>query len=139
VILFLELVGGVEGGHRNIDDLQVADGAVNATWTDHNSGEGFQGDDFAIGFEVSFPFEDDVHLGHAFVVVGTTVGVDVGEVDGCGSVGYFSERASCFTARTWDGGEGVELCDVEAFHGRWKRRGSWSGARSRGWKMKLVE
>jgi hypothetical protein len=31
------------------------------------------------------------------------------------------------------------LCDVESFHGCWKRRGSWSGARSTVWKMKLVE
>lgn len=112
---------------------------MDAPGADHDCGEGFEGDDFAIGFEVSFPFEDDVHLGHAFVVMGTAIGVDVGEVDGCGCVGHFCESATGFAARAWDGGQGVELGDVEAFHGCWKWRGSWSGASSRGWKMKLAE
>jgi hypothetical protein len=112
---------------------------MDATGADHDGCEGFKGDDFAIGLEVSFAFEDDVYLGHAFVVVGAAVGVDMGEVDGGGSVRYLGECAAGFAARARDGGQRIELSNVEAFHERWKSKGSWSGASSRGWKMKLVE
>jgi hypothetical protein len=138
-VLLFELVGGVEGRHGDVDDFQVTDGAVDASGSDHDGGQGFERNDFAIRFEVAFSFKDDVHLGHAFVMVGAAVGVDVGEVDGRGSIGDFGEGAASFAAGAWDGRQGVELGNVKAFHGRWKRSGSWSGASSRGWKMKLVE
>jgi hypothetical protein len=137
--LLLKLVGRVEGGHGDIDDFQVADGAVDAAWADHDGGEGFEGDNFAIGFEVALAFEDNVNLGHAFVMMGSAVSVDVGEVDGSWGVWHFCEGASGFAARAGDGGERIELGDVEAFHGFWKRRGNWSGASSSRWKMKLLE
>ncbi len=112
---------------------------MDASGLDHDACEGFEGDDFAVGFEVSFAFEDDVDFGHPFMVVGTACGVDVGEVYGGRGIWHICEGASCFSAGARDGGDGIELGDVEPFHGRWKVRGSWCGSSSMGWKMKLLE
>ena len=76
------LVFGVEGGNGDVDDAEVADGTMAATGFDHDRGEGFERVFFAVEFNMAFSFEDEVDLGHLFMVVDFAVFLDVDEVDG---------------------------------------------------------
>ena len=52
--LHLKLVRWIEGGHGDVDDLEIAHGAVDAAGADHDGGHGLEGDALAISFEVAF-------------------------------------------------------------------------------------
>ncbi|MEY5011393.1 MAG: hypothetical protein RLZZ253_2532, partial [Verrucomicrobiota bacterium] len=119
----LELVGWIEGGDGHVEDAQITDGAVDTSRRDHDGGHGFEREIFAIGLEHAFSLEDDVDLGHFFVVMGAAVFGDVGEMNGGQGVVGFLERAAGLAAGAGHGRDGVQLGDADGGPGT----GGWSG------------
>src|SRR5688500_17325961 len=87
------LIRLVEGGDGDVDDLELADGAVAAERLDEDGGHRLNGDAFAVELHVALAFEDEVDLGHPFMVVGLGVLEDLDEVHGRGGVVWGGEGA----------------------------------------------
>jgi len=130
VRLDFEFVRGIERRHRDVDDAQVADCAVDAPRGDHDGGEGFQRIGLSVCFEDAFTLEHDVDLRHALVVVGAAVLGNIGEVNRGESVVRIVEGAPCLAAGAGNGRNGVKLGDANG----WllaSRRGKSHGMRAR--------
>lgn len=112
----VEEVVGIVFGDGDVEEFELADGAVAAVRFDEDGGEGFDGDEFAIEFEVAFAFEDYVDFGGLFVVVRGRFVFDVEEVDGGGGLGKVCEAATGGAAAAVDGGEVAEFDGLVAFH-----------------------
>ena len=108
----------IEGGDGDVDDAEVAYCTMAATGFDHDGGEGFERMFFAVEFDVTFPFQDQVDLSHLLVIVDFAVFFDVYQVDGRGSV--FGDRKGSAGLAAGAGGwiYLIELGDEVVF-GRW--------------------
>ena len=60
----------VEGGDGDVNDAHLTDGAVAAAGFDEDACHGFDREDFTVELDVAFTVEDEIDLGHLFVVVG---------------------------------------------------------------------
>ena len=110
-MLIKPLVFGIEGGDGDVDDAEVANSTVAATGFDHDGGEGFEGMFLAVEFDVAFSFEDEIDLGHLFVIVDFAVFLDVDEVDGGGGVFRHGKRPTGLSAWAWSRVYLIELGD----------------------------
>src|SRR4030095_6796177 len=106
----------VERGHRQIDDATQANGAMPAAGFDVNRRHRLHRHHFTVQLEVSFPFEDEVNLGHPLVVVRTRVGLNVHEMDAGGVVVCAGKRAPSPAAWTARSLHSVELGDKKIRH-----------------------
>jgi len=103
-------------GDREVDDLEFADGAVAAAGPDHDGAKGFDGDQFAIEFEMTFAFEDEINLGGLFVIVGRRFVAHFEVVGGGGGVFLVDEGTASGATAAFDGREIGEIDVVEALH-----------------------
>ena len=108
-------VGFVEGGDRDVDDLELADGAVAAAGLDVHGRHGLERDQLAVELHLTLPFEHQIDFGHAFVVVRARVGLDLDAVNAGGIAGL---RKGAFRPPTGAPRRGniVELRDHEIWH-----------------------
>jgi hypothetical protein len=90
---------------------------VLATGADHHGGHGFERDALSIRLEKAFTLEDDVDLGHLFVVMDAAVRRDVREVDGGQCIPRLIEGASGLATGAGDGCDLIKLGDGETFVG----------------------
>ena len=111
-------VGGVEGGDGDVDDFHFADGAVAAAGFDEDAGHGLDGEEFTIELDVALTFEDEIDLGHLFVIVAAGFFGDVDHVDAGDGVFGDAEGAPRGAAGAGGAGDFVELFDEIVFHGR---------------------
>ncbi len=106
---------------------------MDAAWADHDARHGFDRDDLAIDFEVTFAFEDDVDLGHLLVVVELAVHMDVREVDAGQIVPGLLERPAGFSAGAGNRRDFIQLGNGESFlrHDRSMKQTFWKATARR--------
>lgn len=85
---------------------------------DEDAGHGFDGEDLAIEFDVALTFENEIDLGHLFVIVGAGFFGNIDYVNAGDGVFRNAEGAPRGAAGAGGAGDFVELLDEIVFHGR---------------------
>lgn len=101
---FVEKVGVVVLGDGDVDEGQLADGAVPAAGLDEDGGQGLDGNHFAIQFEKAFSFENEVNFGRLLMVVAGGLVFDLEEMNGSRSIGQVRKAAAGGAAAAIDFG-----------------------------------
>ena|SRR5438128_936478 len=71
----------------------------------------FDGKEFAIEFNLSLAFENEIHLGHSFVIMRAGILLDIDHVQAGGMALRAGKGAAGQTAWAFDRGNLIELCD----------------------------
>src|SRR5439155_18250407 len=73
-------VFGIERRHGDVDDSELADGAVPAARLDVNGRHRFDREELSVQFHLPFAFEYEVNLGHFLVIMRLGVLLNVHEM-----------------------------------------------------------
>src|SRR5436309_15565532 len=96
----------------DIDDFEVADGAVSTARSDVNSCHWFDVMAFAIEFNFAFAFEHEINLRRSLVIMRAGIGLDVDQMQAGSRAGQFGKGAPREATRTALRRQSIKLCDL---------------------------
>jgi len=114
--LIKPLVGGIKRRDRNVDYLQFAHSPMTALRLDVYRGHRFNGKQLSVEFHLPFTLQNDVDLGHPFVVVRSGIGMDINHMH-AGQISFKpTETTPGIPARTPYWRYLVQVTDVKIRH-----------------------
>jgi hypothetical protein len=109
-------VSGIERGDGDVQDFHFTQGTMAATGFDHDGRERAHGDALTIQFHFTSAFEDDIDLGHSFVIMNGRIFFDFDLMDAGDVIFRRDKAATGGAARAGLRRQFVELGDEEVGH-----------------------
>ena len=111
------LIRWIEGRDGDVNDPQMANGAMAATWFNQDGCPWFYGDQFAVEFQVTVTFQHQINLGHALVIMNPGLRPNLDLVDRGGRVLRRQKGPPRQSARAGDGRDLIQLRKEIVGHG----------------------